>query len=260
MQIAGRMACVAHRGGARLAPENTLRAFRNALALEVDAVELDVQMSRDGQLVVFHDNTLERLTEGHGNLLDQDFAYLRSLNAAAHFPSGWSEHEQIPTLREVLELVKGRAHVLLELKSSQRDGAYGRYPRMVPAVLEDLQVMEMLDQVLLIAFDWELLAEAKQRQPEVETGLILSSEVWDVQAEGWVAAACMRARELGSAWIDIDHHLLTPGVAQIIRQEGLHLAAWTANTPEDIQHCQEVGVEALATDRPDLMLRSSMHV
>lgn len=260
MQIAGRTACVAHRGGARLAPENTLGAFRNALALEVDAVELDVQMSRDGQLVVFHDNTLERLTEGHGNLLDLDFAYLRSLNAATHFPGGWSAREQIPTLREVLELVKGRAHVLIELKSSQRDGEYGRYPGMVPAVLEDLQAMEMLDQVLLIAFDWELLAEAKQRQPEVETGLILSSEVWDVQAEGWVAAACRRARELGSAWIDIDQRLLTLEGAQIIRQEDLHLAAWTANTPEDIQHCQNVGVEALATDRPDLMLRPSLRV
>lgn len=260
MQIAGRTACVAHRGGAQLAPENTLGAFRNALALQVDAVELDVQMSRDGQLVVFHDNTLERLTEGQGNLLDLDFAYLRSLNAAANFPGGWSAHEQIPTLREVLELVKGRARVLLELKSSQRDGVYGRYPGMVPAVLEELQGMEMLDQVLLIAFDWELLAEAKQLQPEAETGLILSHEVWDVQAKSWVAVACTRARELGSTWIDIDQRLLTQEVAQMIRQEGLHLAAWTANTPEDIQHCQEVGVEALATDCPDLMPRLSLRV
>src|SRR5437764_1237987 len=75
---------VAHRGGARLAPENTLAAFRNALTLPVDAVELDVQMSRDGQALVFHDATMERLTNGQGNILDLDAAYLRSLNAAAH--------------------------------------------------------------------------------------------------------------------------------------------------------------------------------
>ena len=102
---------VAHRGGSSLAPENTLAAFRNALTLSVDAVELDVQMSRDGQLIVFHDNTIERLTNGEGNILDLDFAPLRELNAAAHFSGNWPETEQIPTLSEVLALVKERTRV-----------------------------------------------------------------------------------------------------------------------------------------------------
>src|SRR5689334_18379914 len=113
---------VAHRGGSQLAPENTLAAFRHALTLPIDAIELDVQMSRDGQLVVFHDNTLERLTNGTGNVLDLDFAYLRSLNAAAHFAGGWPEPQQIPTLREVLALVKGRVRLYIEIKRSQRNG------------------------------------------------------------------------------------------------------------------------------------------
>src|SRR2546429_5493756 len=73
---------IAHRGGAHLAPENTLAAFRNALTLPVDTIEMDVQMSRDGYPIVFHDNTIERLTDGEGNILDLDFATLRSLNAS----------------------------------------------------------------------------------------------------------------------------------------------------------------------------------
>src|SRR2546421_12802712 len=85
---------IAHRGGSRLAPENTLAAFRNALTLPVETIELDVQMSRDGYPIVFHDNTLERLTDGKGNILDLDFAYLRSLNAAAHFPGNSPVAEQ----------------------------------------------------------------------------------------------------------------------------------------------------------------------
>ena len=97
---------VAHRGGSRLAPENTLAAFRNALTLPIDAIELDVQMSSDGQLIVFHDNSVERLTDGTGNILDLDFATLRSLNAAAHFSGGWPEPQKMPTLNEVLSLVK----------------------------------------------------------------------------------------------------------------------------------------------------------
>src|SRR2546429_7159588 len=102
---------VAHRGGSHLAPENTLAAFRHSLTLDIDAIELDVQMSRDGQAIVFHDNTIDRLTDGRGNILDQDFSYLHSLNAAAHFPGGWFQPERIPTLREVLDLAKGRVNV-----------------------------------------------------------------------------------------------------------------------------------------------------
>jgi glycerophosphoryl diester phosphodiesterase len=130
--MTGPIQCVAHRGGAALAPQNTLAAFRNALILPaVDAVELDVHMSRDGHVIVFHDNMVDALTDGQGNILDLDFAYLRSLNAAAHFPGGWSAPQQIPTLREALELAKGRANVYIEIKQSKRDGVYGRYPGIV---------------------------------------------------------------------------------------------------------------------------------
>ena len=120
---------VAHRGGSLLAPENTLAAFRNALTMSVDAVELDVQMSRDGRAIVFHDATVDRLTDGTGNILDLDFADLRSLNAAAHFPGGWPQVEQIPTLREVLTLAKGRVQIYIEIKLAERDNAYWRYPK-----------------------------------------------------------------------------------------------------------------------------------
>src|SRR5579863_4998644 len=126
---------VAHRGGSALAPENTLAAFRNALTLPVDAIELDVHMTRDGHAIVFHDNTVERRTNGKGNILDLDFAYLRGLNVAAHFPGGWPHAQQIPTLGEVLDLAKGRALVYIEIKSSRRGNNYGRYPNIAATVL-----------------------------------------------------------------------------------------------------------------------------
>src|SRR5947209_1289647 len=108
---------VAHRGGSALAPENTLAAFRNALNLHVDAFELDVQMSCDGHALVFHDETVERLTNGQGNLLDLDLAYLRTLNVAAHFVGGWPEPQQMPTLREVLTLAReAEIQVFIEIK------------------------------------------------------------------------------------------------------------------------------------------------
>src|SRR5487761_312238 len=108
---------VAHRGGSALAPENTMAAFRHALTLPIDALELDVQMSRDGRVIVFHDETVERLTDGQGNVLDLDLATLQILDAAAHFAGGWPERERIPTLVEVLTLArKGNVRVCIEIK------------------------------------------------------------------------------------------------------------------------------------------------
>ena len=130
---------VAHRGGADLAPENTLAAFRNALTLPVDAIELDVHMSRDGHAVVFHDYEVERLTNGAGNILDLYFAYLRGLNAAAHFPGGWPEPQQIPTLREALAVAQGQVDVYIEIKQSKKNGVYGRYPDIAEAVVEEVR-------------------------------------------------------------------------------------------------------------------------
>ena len=128
---------VAHRGGSHLAPENTLAAFRNALTLPIDAIELDVHMTRDGHTVVFHDYTVEKRTNGSGNMLDLDFAYVRSLNAAAHFAGGWPEPQQIPTLREVLELAKGHVQVYIEIKASKRNGIMGRHPNIAETVVEE---------------------------------------------------------------------------------------------------------------------------
>src|SRR6058998_2099079 len=129
---------VAHRGGSHLAPENTLAAFRNALTLPIDAIELDVHMSRDGHAIVFHDYTIDKRTNGTGNILDLDFAYLRSLNTAAHFPGGWPEPQQIPTLREVLDLARGHVQVYIEIKPSRGEKVFNSYAKIGETVLEEV--------------------------------------------------------------------------------------------------------------------------
>src|SRR5260370_42081486 len=152
---------VAHRGGSALAPENTLVAFRHALTLPIDAIELDVHMTRDGHVVVFHDNIIDNRTNGSGNLLDLDFAYLRGLNAAARFPGGWPEPQQIPTLREVLNLARGHSQVYVEIKASKRGRVHGRYPNIAKTVVEEVRSVGMLNQVLVISFDWTVLPVIK---------------------------------------------------------------------------------------------------
>src|SRR5215470_5956295 len=194
---------IAHRGGSHLAPQNTLAAFRNALTFPIDAIELDVQMSRDGHLIVFHDNTVEKLTNGAGNILDLDFAYLRSLNAAAHFAGGWPEPQQIPTLREVFNLTKGHVQVCIEIKASKRDGTFGRYPNIAEKVIEEVRSAGMLDQVLVVSFDWMILPLIRSLEPALQTGAIVSEAVWDHHAEGALQTLIGRVKMLGCSWISI---------------------------------------------------------
>ncbi len=243
---------VAHRGGSLLAPENTLAAFRTALTLSVDAVEFDVQMTHDGHAIVFHDNTVDRLTDGTGNILDLDFAYLRSLNAAAHFKGGWPEPQRIPTLREVLDLVRSRTHIYLEIKASERDGVYGRYPHIVEAVIQDLRATNMLDNVLVMSFDGTVLPQVKQLAPSVKTAAIISENMWKGQGDDPFDAIVQYASLLGADWINVYHELLTAPMPTLARKRGLKVGCWTVNSLEEMRRLAAIGVNSITSDRPDL--------
>jgi glycerophosphoryl diester phosphodiesterase len=248
---------VAHRGGAQLAPENTLAAFRRALTLPVDAVELDVQMSRDGRPIVFHDATVERLTGGRGNILDLDFAYLRTLNAAANFPGGWPEPQQIPTLDEVLAVIKGHLGAYIEIKPSRRGRVYGRYPRIAETVVEELQRAQILEPVVIISFDWYLLPVVKRLAPTLQTGALVSDEVWDPHAGQPFDTVLEQIKDLGCDWLDLDYTLFQPEMPSLVHSYGLKLGVWTVNSEEQLQQLAAAGVDALTSDRPDLFARLS---
>lgn len=249
---------VAHRGGSALAPQNTLAAFRNALTLPIDAIELDVQMTRDGHVVVFHDNTVEKLTDGCGNMLDLDFSYLRGLNAAAHFPGGWPEPQQIPALREVLDLARGHVQVYIEIKSSERNGTFGRYPNIAEAVVEEVRSAGMLDQVLIISFDWLILPIIKSSEPALQTGAIVSTEVWDARAEHALQTLVDHVASLECDWINIDCDLFTDDMPEVAHKHGFKLGVWTANSSAEIRRFAAAGVDSITTDQPDLFAALKM--
>jgi len=243
---------VAHRGGAQLAPENTLAAFRNALTLHVNAIELDVHISRDGHLVVFHDDVVDKRTNGSGRLYDLDFAYLRSLDAAARFPNGWSVPQQIPTLREVLELAKGNTHVYIEVKQMKRNRTLTRYPNIAEMVFEEVRSTGMLDQVLVISFDWTLLATFKSLEPTLQTGVIVSEKVWNPRSRNALQHLIEQATQLKCDWINIDYKLFTPELLHLAHNHGFKLGLWTVNTETALLRFAAAGLDSLTSDRPDL--------
>jgi glycerophosphoryl diester phosphodiesterase len=243
---------VAHRGGAQLAPENTFAAFLNALTLPIDAIELDVHLSRDGHLVVFHDNLVHKRTNGHGNMLDLDLAYLRRLDAAARHPGGWPEPQQIPTLSEVLELAKGRVQVYIEIKTSKRGRTYEPYPYIAEKVVEMIRLAGMLDQVLLISFDWMILPVIKSLEPTIETGMIVSNKELNPRTSDGIQNLIEKTEENGCQWINMDYKLFTTEILQTVHTHGLKLGLWTVNAEADILHFAAAGVDSLTSDRPDL--------
>ncbi len=246
---------VAHRGGAALAPENTMAAFRNALTLPVDAIELDVQMSRDGHAIVFHDETVERLTEGRGNILDLDLADLRMLNAAARFPGGWPQPERIPLLSDVLHLARAeKSQVYIEIKFGKRDGTYVRYPGIAEAVAREVHAAGMLEQVLIMSFDWELLPQIKSLLPGVQTGALVSQDAWSLHSTHALSDLVERVSRLGCAWINMDDELFTPEMPAFFHTHGFRLGIWTINDEASLQRLARAGVDSLTSDRPDLFL------
>ncbi len=243
---------VAHRGGSQLAPQNTLAAFRNALKFPISAIELDVHMSRDGHTIVFHDYTVEKLTNGKGNILDLDFDELRSLNAAAHFPGGWPEPQQIPTLTEVLELAKGRVQVYIEIKPSKRDGVFGRYPLIAETVVEEVRSAGMLADVLIISFDWQVLPQIKTLEPSLKTGALVSTDVWNPREKHALSTLTEQVTALGCGWINMDNKLFTPDMPETFHQSGFQLGIWTVNILLDMRRLASAGVDSMTSDRPDL--------
>lgn len=246
---------IAHRGGSALAPENTLAAFRNALNLPVDAVEVDVHMSKDGHAVILHDNVVERMTDGTGNILDLDFAYLRSLNAAARFPSGWPQSEQIPTLREVLDLIRGRARIYIELKAARRGDVHMTYPRLVETVIEELRACDMIAQALVMSFDWSLLPQVRSLEPGIELGALVSTEMWSAFPQPTLESVIALVTAMGCQYVNMDRRLFSPEIPRVLHEHGLKLGLWTVNSQEDLQRFAAAGVDALTSDHPDWFAR-----
>jgi glycerophosphoryl diester phosphodiesterase len=240
-----RPAIVAHRGGARLWPENSLTAFRGALTLGVDLVELDVHQTRDGEVVVVHDPTLERTTTGRGVVGELPWSTL-----AAVVIRGTAD-EPPPRLADVLALLgSSSVGLLLEIKT----GPGGtRYPGIEERILTLVEKAGLVARTTVMAFDWAIVERMRDLAPPLRrTGLLAQA---GAERLGGVAPAAGRARALGADDLGIERTLLSAAATAAARAAGLTIGVWTVNEPEDLQRALAADVDYVTTDRPDLALR-----
>jgi glycerophosphoryl diester phosphodiesterase len=240
----------AHRGGAALWPENSLLAFRQALALGVDALELDLHMTADGELVAIHDPTLERTTTGRGRVRDLRLAALAALRLKAR--DGAATDERIPTFAQVLELAAlAPVELVPEIKV---DANRQRYDGIEEKVLALLRSRGVLARATVQAFQPETIRRLRELEPRARTMLLVGRG--DVERErARPAEAVRRAHALGATDLGMNHRLIDADVMAAARAAGVRVAAWTVNDEADIRRMLDLGVGMVMSDRPDLAKR-----
>jgi glycerophosphoryl diester phosphodiesterase len=229
---------VAHRGASGLAPENTLLAFERAIALGVDALELDVQLTRDGELVVIHDARLERTTSGAGWVRDHTVAQLRELDAGLG--------QAVPLLAEVLALAEaGRVRLCVEAKGEDEIECV----TIAEAVVAVLRAANWIQRAILTSFVPAALLRGRALAPHLATMLDPSPQDGSLSPR----ELCEQTLACGANSLSYDFSFVTPAVAAECRLTGLALWPWAPNEPDDIRAMLALGVPGIETDRPDVL-------
>ena len=234
----GRPLLIAHRGAPAVAPEHTIPAYEAAVAAGADALELDIHLSRDDQLVVIHDARLERTTDGRGLVREYTTRQLKRLDAGGWFGRRF-RGQRIQTLSEVLERFRDRVAFGIELKAGS-----DLYPAIEERLLTLLQIYDVLDRTLVTSFDHHALRKCRDLDPDVRTGALVVGRLLVPAAlapAGVLNALCLRA------------DLITARDVAAARQAGLDCYAWVVDDPATARQLVEWGIAGIVTDRPDLI-------
>lgn len=231
----------AHRGFSNRYPENTLLAFRKALEEGVDGIENDVQLTKDGEVIILHDERLDRTTSGNGWVRDYTLAELRELTANGSFGDRFPA-QRIPTLREYLELVKDEPVISnIELKT----GIF-EYRPMERKVAELVREYGLEDRVILSSFNHFTILRMQQLAPELKLGFLSGD---------WRIGAGEYTRRYGVQCYHPDYHSLTaPAVAEL-KAHGIEINPYTIDDPADIRDMMQKGVDSVISNCPDLVNR-----
>ena len=218
---------IGHRGARAYEPENTIRSFRKALELKVDAIELDVRKTKDQQLVVIHDADIKRTTNGKGLVADLTLEEIRQFST--------EKDEKIPTLKEALDFLDKKVRILIELKEA------GIEKQVVSAV----QKKGLQKNVIIVSFIEKALQEIRNLDEKVETGLIYVKNKNSIRT----------ALELKSNYLLPLYRFTHTANVQKAHEKGLKIIVWTINNPEEVLEYAKKGVDGIASDKPDILIQ-----
>lgn len=240
----------AHRGGAALRPENTIDAFDHGLSVGADGLELDVHLSRDGVVVVHHDETLERTTDARGPITAFTADELARVDAGYWFRGAGGDFPfrgrgiSVPTLRTVLRRYRD-PRLIIELKVNDQE--------LATRTIEEVRAADAVSRVALGSFGWRVLRAARTIEPRIPTGAAREETRWALYRSwiGWplgtTAYREFQVPERSGRTI-----IVSPRFVAHAHRAGLAVKVWTVNDPEDMRRLLDWGADALISDRPDL--------
>lgn len=219
---------IAHRGASRYAPENTLEAFREALRRKADAVEFDVRRTKDGHLVIMHDRSVRRTTDGAGFVSDLSFQEIRKLRG----PNG----EVVPILQEVLDILKGRCICKIDMKETEMEGE----------VVETIQKNRIEDSVIITSRLSSVLKRMKRLCPAVK----IDAGGYRVKSVS-VKRMLAQAKRAQADIISPHYTIITQRLVQEAHKNGLEVHVWTVNDRRIIKKMIRLGVDGITSGCPD---------
>ena len=228
------MKVIGHRGAASLAPENTFAGFDLALQLGVDAIETDVQRTKDGKLVLFHDARIERTTNGRGWLQHMAWHELRELDAGSWFHRQYTG-ERIPLLTEFLQRYGSKIPIELEVKLA------GIEQEVVSAIIEH----NLLERVTFTSFDFSTASHVKELAPQAHVGFLtsdISAKTITRMKNAAVTQFCPKARKVTKSLVDM------------WRAQGLYIRVWGVKNVALMRQAISAGVDGMTVDFPDVLL------
>lgn len=228
----------AHRGASGYAPENTLAAFQKAVDLDADGVELDIQLTKDDQIVVIHDEMIDRTSDGKGWVKDYTLEELRAFNYNRTKPE--YKHADIPTMREVFELLKPTGlFINIEIKTG-----VVFYEKIEEKILALTKEMGMEDRVCYSSFNHYTVTRIHELKPDAEVGFLYADGPIDMPSYG--------VKHGVNALHPALYNLQYDGFVKECKEKGLKLNVWTVNERPYMEMCCQYGVDAIITNYPDI--------
>lgn len=233
---------IAHRGASLNAPENTKAAFDQAVEMNCDYIELDVQMSKDGKLVIMHDTSVNRTTNGTGQIRHMAWQNLRKLDAGNWFASDFAG-ERIPLLEEVLDRYCGKIGIIIELKKPSL------YPGMIQQTADALKRLPELkkEQVIVQSFDFQSLKGFHRILPEIPVGVLTNKR--HQMTERMIQEFATFAQ-----YINLNRRLVHSRSVQYTHEIGMKIMAWNVRKPGQVPLLAQTGVDGIITNNPVCMI------
>lgn len=240
---------IAHRGFSSVAPENTMAAFRAAVELGV-AFELDVTLSASGEVVIIHDNTVDRTTNGSGAIGEMTMTEIRNLDAGGWFGAEFAG-EKTPTLREVLERFGGVVPIDIEIKDRKP------HEPLADAVVAEIERADLVDEVFVTAFNPKILVRIRELNPDIRCGMLTAA----FKDEDLTIIEKFVLRRLLFQWkvkpdiVAVEYVRVNRCNVRRWQRRGYEVLAWTVNEVPDMQQMLDYGVDGIITNYPDRLLK-----